>query len=415
MIRASDTPQAEKASGSGAGALPLLLALVILFSLFRYLHGLAKLLAEAPFIDFAHYYTYTTVVARGLNPFDPHAVAQVDSALGIRRAGAAANYPPLFYLLMQPWVLLPFRPAAVAWFLASQACLVATLWLCLRRFASASPVMVTAAVFVVLNYQPLIESLALGQTNVLLLFLVALAWWGLRAGSPWVAAAAVAMALHIKIQYSLLIPLLWASGGHRVGNRALLLGSLGFGAGLLLLGPTHHLDYLRYVLSLPDDLYTWTANLSPQGTLHRLLATVPHGPVLATGLTLALNAVLLVLFARAIAGSLRPGSATADWAWGLGLTAVPLLSPLTEEHHLVVLLLPLMLLLLAVPWARMGPRDRILLVGSVLLLGSRYSLEQFPAFHQGALSLLATGKILGVGALAWALIRRLRAGDGMEP
>ncbi|MGH7395520.1 MAG: glycosyltransferase family 87 protein, partial [Candidatus Methylomirabilales bacterium] len=260
---------------------------MILFSLFRYLHGAARLLAEAPFIDFAHYYTYTTVVARGLNPFDPHAVAQVDGVLGIRRAGAAANYPPLFYLLMQPWVLLPFRPAAVAWFLASQACLVATLWLCLRRFASASPVMVTAALFVVLNYQPLIESLALGQTNVLLLFLVALAWWGLRAGSPWVAAVAVAMALHIKVQYSLLIPLLWAGGGHRVGNRALLLGSLGVGAGLLLLGPTHYLDYLRYVLSLPDDLYTWTANLSPRATLHRLFVTVPHGPVLATGLTLA--------------------------------------------------------------------------------------------------------------------------------
>ncbi|MGH7378503.1 MAG: hypothetical protein ACREKK_13945, partial [Candidatus Methylomirabilales bacterium] len=112
---------------------------------------------------------------------------------------------------------------------------------------------------------------------------------------------------------------------------------------------------------------------------------------------------------------LRPDSATADWAWGLGLTAVPLLSPVTEEHHLVVLLLPLMLLLLAEPWGRMGPRDQILLVGSALLLGSRYSLEQFPAFHQGALSLLATGKILGVAGLAWALVRRLRAGDGMEP
>jgi hypothetical protein len=414
MIRAADTPQAQKASGSAAGAVALVLTLVILFSLFRYLHGLAKLLAEAPFIDFAHYYTYTTIVARGLNPFDPQAVAQVDSLLSIRRAGAAANYPPLFYLLMQPWVLLPFRPAAVAWFLASQACLVATVWLCLRRFAAASPVMVTAALFVVLNYQPLIESLALGQTNVLLLFLVALAWWGLRAGSPWIAAGAVAMALHIKVQYGLLIPLLWAGGHHRVANRALLLGSLGFGAGLLLLGPTHHLEYLRYLLSPPDYLYTWSANLSPRATLHRLLAPLPQGPVLATGVTLALDAVLLVLFARAIPRSVRPDSPAADWVWGLGLTAVPLLSPLTEEHHLVVLLLPLILLLLAEPEARMGPRDQVLLLGSILLLGSRYSLEQFPVFQQGALSLLATGKILGVAGLAWCLIRRLRAADGME-
>jgi hypothetical protein len=275
--------------------------------------------------------------------------------------------------------------------------------------------MMTAALFIVLNYQPLVESLALGQTNLLLLFLVALAWWGLRARSPWVAGAAVAMALHIKVQYSLLIPLLWAGGGYRAGNRALLLGTLGVGVGLLLLGPTHHLDYLRYVLTLPDDVYTWSANLSPRATLHRLFATLPYGPVLASGLTLAIDCVLLLLFTRAIRGSLRPGSATMDWAWGLGLTAVPLLSPLTEEHHLVVLLLPLMLPLLARSRVRMGPLDRTLLVGSVLLLGSHYSLDQFSAFQQGPLALLAAGKLLGVAGLAWTLIRRLRAENGMKP
>jgi hypothetical protein len=34
-------------------------------------------------------------------------------------------------------------------------------------------------------------------------------------------------------------------------------------------------------------------------------------------------------------------------------------------------------------------------------------LEQFPAFHQGALSLLATGKLLGIAGLAWVLVARL--------
>jgi hypothetical protein len=47
------------------------------------------LLWEAPFIDFAHYYTYASIVRLGQNPFDPQAVTQLDALLAIRRAGAA--------------------------------------------------------------------------------------------------------------------------------------------------------------------------------------------------------------------------------------------------------------------------------------------------------------------------------------
>jgi hypothetical protein len=202
----------------------------------------------------------------------------------------------------------------------------------------------------------------------------------------------------------------------------------------------------------PEYLYGWTANLSLLGTLHRLLGSSSGGAALAKGLTLAVDLVLVVVFARAIRRPLPPvsrhrrtftarlpqksplptkggegegeggedtdgsrereeerDSARVDWAWALGVTAVPLLSPLMEEHHLVVLLLPLAMLLLAEPQGPMRAADTVLLVGSILLLGSRYSFEQFAAFHQGPLSLLATGKLLGVAGLAWALLRRLRS------
>ena len=79
-----------------------------------------------------------------------------------------------------------------------------------------------------------------------------------------------------------------------------------------------------------------------------------------------------------------------------------------EEHHLVVLLLPLTILLLGAPDKLIRQKEWIILLVSVLLLGSRYSLEQFPTFHHGAFSLLATGKLLGVFGLAWVLISRLR-------
>src|SRR2546421_679819 len=92
--------------GSPASWLPP----AIPFRALRSLHDPVKFLVEPPFKDFADYYPYATVVAMGLAPFDREAVPRVDALLHIRRAGSAANCPPLFYLFMQPWALLPFWP-----------------------------------------------------------------------------------------------------------------------------------------------------------------------------------------------------------------------------------------------------------------------------------------------------------------
>jgi len=387
----------------------LLLALVVLFSAVRYLHDMVKFLVESPFIDFAHYYTYATVVAMGLDPFDPQAVARVDGLLHIRRAGSAANYPPLFYLFMQPWALLPFGQAAVAWFLAGQACLLGSFMLCMRASAPGSQVRAAAALFVMLNFQPLLESVALGQTNLLLLFLVTLAWWGLRAGYPWVTAGAVAVAYHIKVQYALLLLLLWWMGRRAESLRAAVLAGLGVGVGLIVLGPAHHQEYLRYVAAMPDYLLIWTANLSPRATFHRLFDASSLGPIVADSLWLVMGVGILIWCMRIIPNPLPSCPSAVDWAWGLGLCVMLLLSPLTEEHHLVVLLLPLTLLVLDRTDPPLRPRDWAMLIASILLLGSRYSFERFPSFHRGILSILMTGKLLGVIVLIWVLWGRLRA------
>ena len=42
---------------AGGGALTMLLMVILVFSGLRYMHDIVKALAEAPFIDFAHYYT----------------------------------------------------------------------------------------------------------------------------------------------------------------------------------------------------------------------------------------------------------------------------------------------------------------------------------------------------------------------
>jgi hypothetical protein len=406
MVHQSDSAWNRVRAELGA-AWPFVV-LVFFLSLFRYVHTLGKLMVDSPFIDFAHYYTYATVVAQGYNPFDPSAVAHVDSLLAIRRAGAPANYPPPFYLLMRPWTFLPFRPAAVAWLLASQLFLLGSLVCCRRRLESAPAIRIAMLAFVILNYQPLIEDLTLGQINTALLFLAALAWWGLREGRPWCAAFAVTAAPLLKIQYSLLFVLLWWAGHRRVFARSLLLMALANTAGVLLLGPAHYSAYLQHLFSLPDSFYIWTENLSPRGVLLRLFGLSGVGPIIADGLAALVAVGLMILAGTAIPRSASLVPAAGDWTWALGLTMIPLISPFTEEHHLVILLLPLTFLLLDEGPLTNPVRDQTMLFLSIVLLASAYSLDRFPLFHRGLPALLASGKLLGLGTLAWALVRRLR-------
>lgn len=389
--------------------LRLLLLVVVLFSLIRYLHDLVKVLALSPFIDFAHYYTRAIVVAEGYSPLDPDAIRQVDARMGLHSAGVSAMYSPWFYSVMGVWTHFPFRQAAMIWVSVNQACLWSAWLLCLRRIETATPVGIAAALFVLLNYQPLLEDLALGQSNVVLLFCVTVAWWGLRTNNAWVTAGAVVVALYIKTQYGLLLPLLWWIGYRQVFWKAVFLAAMVLGMGLLILGAPLHITWLHSLGTIPDFYNSWSLNFSVKATLFRFFGDyVADYRAFVEVLSLAISAGILLLCIRAIPRPLPPGPAAVDWAWGLGLVAIPLLSPLVEEHHLTVLLLPLSLLLLSSSERQMRPREWAIFVGSILLLGSRYSLEQYPAFHQGILSLLMTGKLLGVIALAWILVNCLR-------
>ena len=388
----------------------LLVALLLLLSGFHYLHSLVKYLVQSPFIDFAHYYTFGSIVALGQNPFDPLATAAMDAQLGIRRAMAAPNYPPLFYVLIQPWVRMPFDVAAAAWLLFNQACLLAALALVWVRTRGDNALHLAMGAYVVLNFQPLYENVQLGQSNAVLLLLVTAAWWGAVTGRSWLVAVMLGIAVHVKVQYAFAILVLWWMGWHRGWVGACLVAAGGTAIGWMMLGAEHYRAYLSYVAFPPSYLAAWTANLSLRGMAHRLIEGLGGMAGVAEGLWIAAVIGVLIVAARAVPRSVASAPEARDWVWGLGVVVMVCISPLTEEHHLVILLFPLALLLLSGPRGRWEPLDWGLLMMSILLLGSLYSLEQFPVFHRGLWSIGMMGKLLGAGCLGWALQRRIRFG-----
>jgi len=395
----ADLAAAPRARVPAATALAVAAALLVA----AYAGTVIRIAADGGFIDFAHYYAFAIHVARGGDAFDPSAPARLNEELGLRSADAPLKYPPLFYVAMRPWTWLPFRAAALAWLALGQVLLVVTAALVLRRRA-AEPARLVAVLAVAALSQPLVETLHLGQANVVVLALLALGWWGARQGRPWGAALALGLAVHVKPQFGLPIAALWWIGQRAVAYRAAAVAAAGLAAGVAAVGPGAHVDWVRHALAMPASLHAWSLNVAPHAALHRLLDG-GLGARAVEPVALATSLAILAAVAYAARGRPAPGTPAFDWAFGLAVAAVPLVAPFSEEHHLLVLLLPLALLVLA-PDA--SPRASVALAAAAVLLGARYSLERFPALHAGLPSLLLTGKTAGAGLLAWLLARRLR-------
>jgi GT2 family glycosyltransferase len=377
------------------------LAFVAALLLALYVGSVARIAADSGFIDFAHYYTFALHLARGGDLVDSQASARLAEALGLRAAGAPLTYPPLFYLALRPFTWLPFRASALAWLALGQGLLLATAALLLRRRA-AEPARLVALLALVALFQPLVETLYLGQANVLILGLVTLGWWGARTARPWLTAVALGVTVHVKPQFGLPIAALVWIGQRGMAYRAAAVAAAGLAVSVATVGLDAHLDWARQVLAMRAYLHAWTLNITPHAALHRLLDGALGAPVVEP-LALGASVAIVGAVAYALRGRPEPGTPAFDRAFGLAVAAVPLVAPIAEEHHLVVLLLPLALLLLAAdttPWARVA------LIAAAVLLGARYSLERVTALHAGAPSLLLTGKLAGVAILAWLLVPR---------
>jgi len=408
---ASDACRADVAAAPrvrlvGAGVLALILAVLVA----RYAVDVARMGFDSEFIDFAHYYVYTRVVGDGGDPFDPAAVAPLDAQLGLRRAGGPGNYPPLFYVAMRPWTAMPFPVSAVTWLALSQLVLVLCALLVFRR-RPADPWRLTAALAVTLTFHPLIENLFLGQANVVVLGLLTLGWFATATARPWLAGIALGLLPHVKPQFTLVILLMALLGQWMVAARAGLVAAVGLAVGVATVGVTAHVHYLDYVINLPTYFHSWSLNYAPHAALHRLLDGLV-GFERVEWLSLALAVAVTLAVVRALRRyPVAAGTPSFDWAFGLMVAAVTLVSPVTEDHHMVALLLPLALLLLAPDTKAYGTA---MLVGTAILIGARYSLDRFPVFHSGLASVLLTGKTVGLALLAWLLARRLRESANRE-
>ena len=361
--------------------------------------GLAWYVASHP-MDFRVYYYGAEGVFNGTRP-----VYGVKSGLGWPMH---YRYPPLFLFLALPFTKLPLATAAAIWVVLK--CGILTL-LILALWKRLGPPRTKAAWLVPLLFAGpyVVEDLRYGNTQSFIFALTGAALLAVSA-APLLAAAALALAITIKVWPLFFVPLLVARREWKtvawtfvLTGGLLLLPALyfGFGTNLDLL-----LQWARQEFSTQtSQAEIWFPSQSLRGVMMRYLTVIDYSQVpdsnypqinLVTVAPGLIRSTWFILAGAAYAGLLFVASRRKSSMFGLvealAFTGLILLQPFSQKYALVVLLWP------AIVAGRLaeGNRARGLLYAAIGL-----TLIQPLMYGAAAQRLL---QVLGLDFLATALL-----------
>lgn len=138
---------------------------------------------------------YDPSVLRSLSASMPEATRLIDTQ-------AIYASPPLLAWLVAPLTALPVPAAYVIWTVLSVAALVFA-WLVASPYVGLARITLLLAA---LGLGPVLMTLYFGQPTLIVLALVAAAWWLTTRNRPWAAGALIATALFLKPQAVILLP-----------------------------------------------------------------------------------------------------------------------------------------------------------------------------------------------------------------
>lgn len=379
--------------------IPLASALVVATVLgVKKLAWIASLAAMGIAPDLANNYAAATILRSG------EAIYNLDSSLFV-----GYDNPPLTALLTTPLTLLNFRTAAGLFFLINFGFLltsVALVCVSRREYLLRYPYWLLAPALV-LNLDPVQDSLLLGQLDCTILLLITVCYWAYRNRRDALAGLSLGLAAMIKISPALLVAYFLFKRQFRVFAWATASAALVGTLSLLFAGTDSHVLFVTRILPTLLAGSAQMENQSLSGFFNRLflgpsfttdLAQAPPLPqvrvlTLVTSLVMVAASVFLVRRKLSNRDDLR-----FDLEFSLLIIALPLISSIAWHHYMTWYTLPFLVLLNPALWRSLSRGSRLALtfVGCLFYASLCVPIASYGAsFLQGPAELMLSLRLYG--------------------
>ena len=328
--------------------------------------------------------------------------------------GHVFKVPPFYGMLFVPFVTMDGLMVLLGHRIMNTLLIVATALIWLRMWRIPFVSLSAASLLIVFNFRPLADTLAYGQIDLVLLFLLTLALWALRSGRDTAAGALVALGALFKI-YPILLLAFFVVKGHW---RALI----GFVVGMavcnsiavVVIGWDEHLTYLTRVLPNIGGTTSWVENQTISGFLARLTDSPRNATIYRNEMVRSLGTFLSAVVSLAVCMlALRPTSRDSTGyalQYSMFLLLMVLASPAAWMHYETLLVVPFGALVLHL-------RERSVSLPYATLLALSFALIAYGnqwSFYDGTIHGILTiagvsykfyGMLLLSGVLAFEALR----------
>lgn len=399
------------------------LVLAALFSLFTYSHEAIKMALYRNFGDFGNYYFFSKAMRLHYDIYalSEAAKAELTAQFGMPEfVSAYTGHSPGFFLFFQGLTFLKYHTAVLVWFFLNNLFLAASVLIILKlvfeKIANCDRAFVgLSAVFLVFSFQPLLENMALGQINLLILLFFAGCLYFLNEKRFILAGILLGLGVVIKPHLGILLFFFLWKGCWRTFFAALISFSFLEVVPALLYGPHLALGYYGIVYQFfamyARDVSMF--NLSLGALINRLMDASTHQGLFlfAAIIKYSISLGLLFFLARTTKGKFRSLDTKFILGFSLAIAFILIAFSVTHEHHYLFLYIPIIFLwALLTKQAKSGPA--LWFMVSFLLIALKYSLQGFPAFSAGWLAVYSGMKLYGVIILFFLLAYSIAADPG---
>ncbi len=363
-------------------ALAFALLFVLVYIPFVNAHGVDLIKGGAT--DFPSYYAAAVAAfQRDASPF-ADAGGYVAQELFPERSVWAYLYPPPSLVFFYPFSLIPYEAAKVTMLALNHLMLLASTFLMFRilKLDLSHPFALFSLIYVI-SFFPLLITLEYGQTNILLLLLLCVAWVALAKGKhPAYAAVPLAFSIILKLYPALFLVYLFIRKKYGVVIWTIVLVLLFIVITLPLLPDGVWADWFNEV-ALAGGYGSWVRGQSPatpenqsiNGFTSRIfLGHEKVQPLLPNDLALKIAPYILcgiVLLVTLLAVLRRPKEKQGEFSdnefalFGITMTLV---APISWDHHYTFLLLMILLALYQLIESDVDYRWLAVLIPAALIL-----------------------------------------------